>query len=161
VDAAVRALRRFPEVQIAIAEWANAASWLELWPDTVIVRGFPLSRYFGAFDFSIGAAGYNTFHEVICLGLPTIFVANDRPEMDDQVGRARFAQDAGAAFELPEDGLSELSSICEVLLNESARKRLSENCQRIRQKNGAAEAASAISRLLTAQFESEDHRHAR
>ena len=149
VDAAVRELRRFPEVQTVIAEWANAASWLELWPDMVIVRGFPLSRYFNAFDFSIGAAGYNTFHEAICLGLPTIFVANDQPGMDDQVGRARFAQDAGAAFELPEDGLSELSSICEILLNESARNRLRENCRRIRQKNGAAEAAIAIAQLLT------------
>jgi UDP:flavonoid glycosyltransferase YjiC (YdhE family) len=150
IDAAVRELRRFPDVQIAIAEWANAPTGLSLWPEALMIKGFPLSQYFNAFDFSIGAAGYNTFHETISLELPTIFVANTAPDMDDQVGRARFAQDAGAAFELPEDRLIELPAIYEVLLNESARGLLRENCRRIRRDNGAAEAAAAIGRLVDA-----------
>jgi hypothetical protein len=150
IDAAVRELRRFPDVQIAIVEWANAPAGLSLWPEAVIIKGFPISQYFNGFDFSIGAAGYNTFHEAISLALPTIFVANAAPDMDDQVGRARFAQDAGAAFELPEDRLIELPAICEVLLNESARGLLRENCRRIRRDNGAAEAAAAIGRLVDA-----------
>jgi UDP:flavonoid glycosyltransferase YjiC (YdhE family) len=150
IDAAVRELRRFPDVQIAIAEWANAPTGLSLWPEALMIKGFPISQYFNAFDFSIGAAGYNTFHETISLELPTIFVANAAPDMDDQVGRARFAQDAGAAFELPEDRLIELPAICEVLLNESARNLLRENCRRIRRGNGAAEAAAAIGRLVEA-----------
>jgi UDP:flavonoid glycosyltransferase YjiC (YdhE family) len=151
IDEAVRELQRFPDVQIAIAEWANAPAGLSLWPEAVMIKGFPISQYFNAFDFSIGAAGYNTFHETISLELPTIFVANAAPDMDDQVGRARFAQDAGAAFELPEDRLIELPAICEVLLNEGARGLLRENCRRIRRDNGAAEAAAAIGRLVEAQ----------
>lgn len=147
IDAAVRALRQFPEVQIAIAEWANAPAALSLWPEVIVIKGFPISQFYRAFDFSIGAAGYNSFHETISLELPTIFIANDAPEMDDQIGRARFAQDASAAFELPEDRLVELPAICEVLLNERAREVLRENCRRIRQENGAAEAAAAIARL--------------
>jgi UDP:flavonoid glycosyltransferase YjiC (YdhE family) len=150
IDAAVRELQRFPDVQIAIVEWANAPTGLALWPEAVMIKGFPISQYFNAFDFAIGAAGYNTFHETISLELPTIFVANAAPDMDDQVGRARFAQDAGAAFELPEDRLIELPAICEVLLNESARGLLRENCRRIRRGNGAAEAAAAIGRLVDA-----------
>ena len=150
IDPAVRELRRYPDVQIAIAEWANAPTGLSLWPEALMIKGFPISQYFNAFDFSIGAAGYNTFHETISLELPTIFVANAAPDMDDQVGRARFAQDAGAAFELPEDRLIELPAICEVLLNESARSLLRQNCRRIRRGNGAAEAAAAIGRLVDA-----------
>lgn len=104
-DAAVRELRRFPDVQIAIAEWANAGAGLPLWPDAVTIRGFPLARACNAFDFAIGAAGYNAFHEAIAYGLPTVFIANTTPGMDDQLGRARFAQDNGAAIELPESEL--------------------------------------------------------
>ena len=64
IDAVMSALQAFPEVQVAIAEWANAAGALSMWPQAVVVRGFPLSQYFAAFDFSIGASGYNAFHEV-------------------------------------------------------------------------------------------------
>ncbi len=79
-----------------------------------------------------------------------MFVANAQPGMDDQVGRARFAQDAGAAIELPEDRLFELPAICELLLNERAREHLRRNCRRIAQENGATEAASLIADLVTA-----------
>lgn len=147
IDVAVRVLTRLPDVQIATAEWANAPSGLSLWPEALVIEGFPISQYFNAFDFSIGAAGYNTFHEAISFELPTIFMANASPEMDDQVGRARFAQASGAAFELPEDRLIELPAICEVLLNEHARAVLRENCRRIRRENGADQAADIIGRL--------------
>jgi hypothetical protein len=70
------------------------------WPGTRRLRGYPISRYFAAFDFSVSAAGYNTFHEVIAHGLPTIFVPNRHPSMDGQGARAEFAQDHGAGFDL-------------------------------------------------------------
>src|SRR5439155_13061617 len=105
IDRLVKEIRRYPTVQIAVAEWAIGANQLSLWPEVTTLRGYPLCQYFNAFDFSISAAGYNTFHEVISHELPTIFIANANPTMDDQVGRAQFAQDAGAAFELPEDRL--------------------------------------------------------
>ena len=150
IDAVMSALQAFPEVQVAIAEWANAAGALSMWPQAVVVRGFPLSQYFAAFDFSIGASGYNAFHEVISQELPTIFVANAVPGMDDQAGRARFAQDAGAAFELPEDHLFELPAICQVLLSEGARDHLRQACRRIRRPNGAGAAADALAALMGA-----------
>jgi hypothetical protein len=148
VDEVVTALQRFPGVQIALAEWATAES-LPLWPDVKVIRGFPLSQYFNAFDFSISAAGYNTFHETIAFELPTIFVPNASPGQDDQIARARFAQDNGAAFELPADGLSELPEICAALLDRKARDFLKANCRRLRQENGAQEAADALAELVT------------
>ena len=75
------------------------------------LRGFPLSQHFRAFDFSIAAAGYNSFHEVINFGLPTIFVPNRHPSMDDQAARAELAQDIHAAFVLEEDDLDDLPAL--------------------------------------------------
>jgi UDP-N-acetylglucosamine:LPS N-acetylglucosamine transferase len=69
---------------------------LPRWPGHAAAAGFPISRAIAAFDFSVSAAGYNTFHEVIAQGLPTIFVPNRHPSMDDQGARAEFAQDHGA-----------------------------------------------------------------
>ncbi len=79
------------------------------WPNVRVLRGgFPLSAYFNAFDFSIAAAGYNAYHEVISFGLPTVFLPNRAPSMDDQATRAEFAQDHGAGFVLDEDQMFHL-----------------------------------------------------
>lgn len=148
IDTVIREIRKFPDVQIAITEWMTGANRLSLWPGVTTIKGFPLGQYFNAFDFSLAEAGYNTFHEAIAFELPTIFVPNTSPGRDDQSARAKFAQDAGAAFELPEDSLSELPEICEVLLLESTRKVIRQNCRRIQQGNGSAEAASALAQLV-------------
>lgn len=150
VDTVVKCLAGFDGVQTVIAEWENGAASLSLWPDTRVVSGLPLSQYFNAFDFSISAAGYNTFHEVMAFGLPTIFVGNRHEAIDDQVARAQFAQDAGAALELGEDELFQLRSVCEVLFDPRAREVLRENGRKLARPNGAAAAADAIARLLGA-----------
>lgn len=150
VDAVVRQLARFDGVQTVIAEWENGAAPLSLWPGTKVVSGLPLSQYFNAFDFTVSAAGYNTFHEVLAFGLPAIFIGNRHEAIDDQVARAQFAQEAGAALEMGEDELFQLHSICEVLLDARAREVLRENGRKLARPNGAAAAADAIARLLGA-----------
>src|SRR5699024_5128515 len=59
------------------------------------VSVYPLSRYMHAFDFAVAAAGYNSYHEHLAFGLPSIFVPNDHTRTDDQVGRARYAEEVG------------------------------------------------------------------
>jgi len=133
---------------VAIAEWANSTAPLSLWPDTLVVAGYPLSRYLKAFDFCISAAGYNTFHEAITFAVPTVFVATQHQAVDDQRARARYAQDFGAALELPEDDLHQLPAICSVMLDPRARAVLRQNCRLLGRPNGATAAASAIIGLL-------------
>jgi UDP:flavonoid glycosyltransferase YjiC (YdhE family) len=61
------------------------------------VRGFPLSRRFRAFDLAVSAAGYNSFHELLRFGIPTLFIPNQDTALDNQQGRAQFAADRGLA----------------------------------------------------------------
>ena len=146
---AVEACRRFPGLQIVAAEWANAAGSLSLWPDVTVLKGAPLSLYYHAFDFSIGAAGYNGFHEAINFGLPSILVPNRAPGMDDQEGRAAFAQDAGAAIALHEHEFGELPDILSLMMRPEFRAVMRGNCAGLARKNGAGAAAGMIAELVS------------
>lgn len=148
LDRLIMYLRRFEDLQIVIAEWSNGAVHLPRWPDTKILRAFPISRYFNAFDFSISAAGYNTYHEVIAFQLPTIFVANRHPSMDDQGARAEFAQEHSFGFDLTDEEMHLLTPLCEAMLNPQANAFLRQNCRAFDQTNGALQAAELIKRMI-------------
>jgi hypothetical protein len=135
-----------PNLQIAVAEWSNSAAPLTLWPQVTLLRGFPLGRYLRAFDFCISAAGYNAYHELIQAGMPTVFIANRHPTMDDQQGRAKFAQASAAAFEMSEDDLDDLGEVVAMLMQKPAREFLSGNCRALARDNGAGAAAREILR---------------
>ena len=51
IDQIIAQLELHPDVQIAIAEWANASGSLRLWKNVKVLKGAPLSLYFNAFDF--------------------------------------------------------------------------------------------------------------
>ena len=59
---------------------------------------YPLSRYFAAFDFAVSATGYNTFHELVRFGVPTIFIPKPETSLDDQDARARYAEQVGVGL---------------------------------------------------------------
>jgi UDP-N-acetylglucosamine:LPS N-acetylglucosamine transferase len=62
------------------------------------LRDYPNSRYFAGVDLAITAAGYNTFHELLYLGVPSILIPNQETRTDDQVARSLAAEQAGAAI---------------------------------------------------------------
>ena len=147
IDLAVEALGRFEKVQIAVVEWLVGTERLKLWPRVQLIRGFPVSRYLNAFDFTVSTASYNTFHETISSGLPAIFVPNEHSSMDDQSARAAFAEVNGAGFHLPEGQMRDIGSIAETLLDPTTRALIRLNALRIAKPNGAAAAAEAIQLL--------------
>jgi hypothetical protein len=148
LDTVIGHLRAIPDLQIAITEWVNGTMPLNLWPDVTVLRGFPISQHIRAFDFCISAAGYNSFHELMSYGIATIFLANKHPSMDDQYGRAKFAQDMAAAFEISEEELHELPELLQLLVHGQARAYLAAHASDIQRANGAAEAAAALSELV-------------
>jgi hypothetical protein len=149
-DIVVQELQKFPKLQICIAEFDGPETQCGLWPEVTYLRGFPLSQYLRAFDFSVAAAGYNTFHEVIGFALPTVFLPNRHPSMDDQAGRATFAQNAGAAFEVDEPGLADLPEHIKLMLEPKGRQYLVEKCRMLRLPNGAHMAATLLAELAGA-----------
>ena len=143
----IKACAKFPKLQVVIAEWAIGAVSFDVWPEVKVLRGFPLSRYFNAFDFTISAVGYNSFNEIMSFGLPAIFLANENPMMDDQAGRAAFAVDQGAAFMTSPDEIKDLHLLIGALMDERARAVIKVNAARIAMPNGAQAAADLIVRL--------------
>jgi UDP:flavonoid glycosyltransferase YjiC (YdhE family) len=148
IDLIVQQLKKIPGLQVVLAEWAISSDPLQHWPGTRLARGFPISQYFNAFDFTISATGYNSFNEIISFELPAIFIANTHPEMDDQHARAQFAESHGAAVTLKPSNMAELQQIVPLLLVEKSREFMKANCRRIAMDNGALAAAQALERLI-------------
>lgn len=64
-------------------------------PGLIMVRDYPNSMYYNAFDASVQAGGYNSYHEVRKFGLPTVFYPNMSTGMDDQLARCQQAESEG------------------------------------------------------------------
>jgi hypothetical protein len=143
-DRILSILARHEGLQVAVMEWLIASMPMRFWGDVVNLRGYPVSRYFRAFDFTVSAAGYNSFTEAMTLGLPAIFIANGHVSMDDQTARSRFAQENGAGFHLDERDLGPLDGMVKALLDPHTRDLFRFNALRLARENGAEAAAQAV-----------------
>ena len=82
-----------------------------------LLRDYPNSMYFKAFDASIQAGGYNSFHEMRTFGLPTLFYPNMNTGMDDQLARCNIAQSEGWGLVLKERTEASIEHSVEALLD--------------------------------------------
>jgi Glycosyltransferase family 28 C-terminal domain len=98
IGAIVAALRRLG-VEICVTQTPIADTTRAL-SDVHVVQEFPLSLRFRAFDLAVSASGYNSFHELLRFGIPTLFIPNQDTALDDQLARAEFAADRGLAHML-------------------------------------------------------------
>ena len=74
-----------------------------------LVRDYPNALYLKAFDASVQAGGYNSFHEMRSVGLPTLFLPNMNTGMDDQLARCKVAEEEGwGRVRWPKQGTSKL-----------------------------------------------------
>lgn len=115
------------------------------------VRGmslYPVARYLAAVDMAVAAAGYNAFHELVQLGVPTAFLPKASTGMDDQLARARWARDAGAALLLEEASAGEVDRVVTVLADPARRAELSARCAAVARPNGARDAMAHVETLL-------------
>lgn len=149
IEAIQEALARRPEVQTVLVEWLISGTRLDLWPGVRRVRGYPIAKYYNAFDFTISAAGYNSFNEIMSFGLPAIFLANEHAMLDDQRARAEYADEHCAAFNLPENDFGGVERVVDLMLDEKIRWLVKANCSRLAKGNGAKEAAQAVSDLIS------------
>jgi UDP:flavonoid glycosyltransferase YjiC (YdhE family) len=101
---------------------------------------YPMSRHFAAFDVAVSAAGYNAFHELIALGVPSLFVPMHR-QTDDQPARARWAERQGLACGAESATDPGLERLLDELLDPDARAGIADRLRELEPAAGAAEAS--------------------
>lgn len=111
----------------------------------IIRELYPAFKYSRAFDAAVSAAGYNSFHENILGGVPTLFVANEGGETDLQMNRSLWASLTGCGLSMRRDiDLSNVHSLIDRLLDPIERAAISERCKRIQWTNGAQKIADFV-----------------
>jgi UDP:flavonoid glycosyltransferase YjiC (YdhE family) len=133
--------------QLVMAESAIATEPMPPVPGARVIKLYPVSRYLRAFDLTVSAAGYNSYHEQIGFAIPTVFLPNTRTRLDDQVGRARFAAATGAALIVEDPGSDELERVLDRAVRPSVREQLVLRCRELAFSPGGAEAAEWLSGL--------------
>jgi UDP:flavonoid glycosyltransferase YjiC (YdhE family) len=93
------------DVAVVLAESPIAERVFGGRADIRVLRHYPNSLYCNGFDLAITAVGYNTFHEQMHFGVPSVLIPNQETRTDDQARRAMTAHRALAAIAVlrPED----------------------------------------------------------
>jgi hypothetical protein len=107
---------------------------------------YPISRFLGAFDATVAAAGYNVFHELIRFGPPSLHVPMRR-QTDDQAARARYAERVGVGWAVAGPAAPELEEKLDEMLDSGARAEATARLAELRPANGAEDAAVWLSEL--------------
>lgn len=98
LNAVIEGASHFPSPKIFVTRTPITMSDALSGQPIVTVEHYPLARLMPGFDVAVAAAGYNTFHELLLAGVPTIFVPNTATITDDQERRAHWAAARGVAI---------------------------------------------------------------
>ena len=111
----VDALLQNKEVHVILGE-SMLGDRLRIDLDRVhLIRDYPNALFLRAFDYSVQAGGYNSFHEMRTLRIPTLFLPNMNTGMDDQLARCRVAEEEGWGLVATEDRTSINEDVQELL----------------------------------------------
>jgi hypothetical protein len=117
---------------------------------TVLDRRFPLVRWQSAFDAAVSSAGYNTVHELVLGGVPTLLVPSAVTSADDQVGRATYLATSGLSLVADAGDPAALVAGVGRLLDDGRRHALAAAAAALPPPTGAGEAASVVAGLAGA-----------
>lgn len=142
----ITAIIKNPQYHILLGE-SIIGKHLNIRSDQVTqIRNFPNAQYFKAVDGAISAAGYNTVHELLLFGVPTLFIPNKETAQDDQVARVKKVEKENAGLILNDLTPHEIESSIDYLVKN--KEQLSTNAKALIKGNGALEAAIYIKALL-------------
>ncbi|MDI3089731.1 glycosyltransferase [Priestia megaterium] len=110
----------------------------------IIIRDYPISSYYNAFDLAITASGYNSFHELLFFNVPAIIIPNQMTKTDNQVARALSAEKAGAAIVIKNESILEIERAINMVLEPQRQLLMRNTTQKLMYKNGA----DNVARLL-------------
>lgn len=136
-----------PEVELVALDWPISENDAALPAGVRRLTRFPIARFFRAFDFAIAACGYNSFHELLAAGVPSLFVPNENPMMDEQERRALWAEEAGVALWARTSDPYRIGWAIGRLLDPALRAGLRAALDRLPPATGAAQAAALVAML--------------
>ena len=144
----IRNLLKNPNIDLCVSESVIARTPIKLTDGIKKIRGYPLSKFYKAFDFIVSAAGYNSFHELIAFKIPSIFVPNIQTSLDNQLARAQYAHAKELAVCVTDLKDTFVRNALDKMLNEEFREKLIENCTRAFPGNGAQEVSDLIADMI-------------
>ncbi|WP_392508043.1 glycosyltransferase [Naumannella halotolerans] len=124
------------------------AAALESVDGIVMKPVYPVAKYANAFDAAISTTGYNSYHELVHLGVPTIFVARATETLDDQNRRAAFAPIAGFGASAQSIHGLEFDEAVRAVMDPRTRARMRKAALEAFPENGANQAARIIEGLI-------------
>jgi hypothetical protein len=144
---ALRSLPADRRPQVVHADWRISAVASDLPADVIRLDTFPVARLLPAFDWAIALAGYNTFHENLAAGLPTLWLSNDSPEQDRQDLRAAHAARRGVGLAARTSDAQGILRAIAALADPARRRLIRAACTALPQDNGADEVAVWLASL--------------
>ena len=136
------------QAEVAVGEWLISEKPMDLPENVVRLPGYPFARYFNAFDLAISAVGYNSFHELIYAGVPTILVPNEAMEQDNQLARALYADRHGLAKCVRASEIYDFTNQIDQLFDPAVRKQMVQRLDALESDNGAVEAAAFVEEVV-------------
>ncbi|MFC1964499.1 methyltransferase domain-containing protein [Chloroflexota bacterium] len=148
IEMIIDTLRQFDSVQVVLSQSLISKNDMYTYEDIKILKDYPNSRYYMAFDLAISASGYNTFNELMYFGIPSIFVPSLAAGADDQAGRAMIAQQAGTGLFLSPLTASGLKECLEKLLDDTDNAIIRKRCLNLCSINGSDIAAQVLTNYM-------------
>ena len=141
ISTCLKILERYGDAYVVLGESLIGSRIPSIGGRVRIISEYPNSLDFRAFDFTIMAAGYNSYHEAIRFSLPTLCIPNMNTGMDDQLARAEVAEKAGAMIVLREVSEDKVAVAIDRLMDPEVRRLMIERCESLHQPNGANQLA--------------------
>lgn len=138
----VKSLRKRRDVMMIVGESIIGSELKLIEDDIIVLKDYPNSKYVRGFDLCVSACGYNSFHELMYFGVPTLFIPNMNTVTDDQYARAVAAEESGCGIVMTELSEESLDQAFNLLCDSDENRKMSEN--RIKFENGAMQAAELL-----------------
>lgn len=150
LDTVLDELRRVGDVHVATTASPIALRQDAFHGSVTTLSFFPLARHLAAFDLAVAAAGYNSFHELLGAGVPTLFIPNTETTTDDQVRRAGWAAAEGVSLVADERDLADVRAGVRTLVGLHDDSRMRSRLAALGPCDGARGAAALIEGCLDA-----------
>ena len=139
------ALSKHSEIYTVIGESILGSRISYDGPRVRVLRDYPNARYFSDFDFAVLAGGYNSYHEVIQMALPTLCYPNLQTTTDDQLARCMAAQKSGAMMVLENRNSNLIHAAINRISERGIREEMKLKIKLLQKTNGADQIATWFS----------------